>query len=73
VAPTLKSTEGICATPTTSGDVIGQISQCELLLEDDLIPWMVGIRKIFEGTTFDGKILGPLPSTLHNVALPLMW
>jgi len=62
VAPTLRSTNGSCTAPTTSGDVISQISQCELLLEDDIIPQVVAIGKVFEEVT-----------TLHNVPLPLMW
>ena len=39
VSLALKSTKGSCATPTTSGDdIIGQMSQCELLVEDDMLP-----------------------------------
>jgi len=62
VTPTLRSTKGSCAAPTTSGDVIGQISQCQLLLEDDIFPQVVAIGKVFEGAT-----------TLHNVSLPRRW
>jgi len=50
------------AGPTESGDDIGEISQCELLVEDGLTPRVVALWKIFEG-----------PTSLHNVALPLMW
>jgi len=38
VAPTHRRTKGSCPTPTTSEDVIFQISQCELLIEDDIFP-----------------------------------
>jgi len=63
VTPIPRSTKGSYATPTTSGeDVIGQISQCELLIEDDIFPQVVTIRKVFQEVT-----------TLHNVPLPLMW
>jgi len=62
MALTLKSTMGSYVAPTTSGNVIGKISQCELLLEDDTISRVVAIGKVFEGVT-----------TLHNVALRLMW
>jgi len=62
VAPTLRSTKGSCAAATTSRDVIGQISQCELLIEDAIIPLVVATGKVFEVAT-----------TLHNVCLPLMW
>jgi len=46
-------------TPTTSGgDVIGQISQCELLVEGDIFPQVVAIGKVYQEAT-----------TLHNVPL----
>jgi len=59
VSPTPKSTKGSCATPTTSGeDIIGQMSQCELLVEGDIFPQVVAIGKVYQEAT-----------TLHNVPL----
>ena len=56
-----KSTKRSCATPTTSeGDVIGQISQCELLIEGDIFPQVVAIEKVYqEGTTLHNIPLSP--------------
>jgi len=61
VAPTLRNTKGSCAAPTGSGKDIGEITQCELLVEDSFTPRVVVLGKAFEGDT-----------TLHNVARPLM-
>jgi len=58
VAPTLRNTKGSCATPTTSKDVIGEISQCELLIESDIFSQVVTIGKVFQKAT-----------TLHNMPL----
>jgi len=39
VSPIPKSTKGICVAPTISGeDIIGETSQCELLVEGDMLP-----------------------------------
>ena len=56
MGPTLKSTKRSCTTFTTSGDDIGQICQCELLIKDGFIPQVAAIGKLFEGTI-----------TLHNM------
>jgi len=59
VSPTLNNTKGSCATPTTSGEnVIGQMSQCELLVEGDMVPKRVAIGKVYQEVT-----------TLHNVPI----
>ena len=61
VSPAPKSTKGSCATPTTSGeDIIGQMSQCELLVEGGIFPQVLAIGKVYEEAT-----------TLHNVPLSL--
>jgi len=57
---TLRSTKRSCATLTGLGEDIGEISQCEVLVEDDFTPRVGGLRKVFKEAT-----------TLHNVALPL--
>ena len=63
VSPALKSTKESCATLTTSGDdIIGQTSQCELLVEGDMLPQVVVISKVYQEAY-----------TLHNVPLSLMW
>jgi len=46
--PTLRSTKKSCATPAGSGDDIGEISQCELLVEGGLTPRVMVLRKVFE-------------------------
>jgi len=61
VAPTLKNTKGSCAAPTRSGKDIGEITQCELLVEDSFTPRVVVLGKVFEEAT-----------TLQNVARPLL-
>jgi len=59
VSPTPKSTKGSCTTPTTSGeDIIGQTSQCKLLVEGNMFPQVVAIGKVYQEAT-----------TLHNVHL----
>jgi len=59
VRPAPKSTKGSCAAPTTSGeDIIGQTSQCELLVKGDMLPQVVAIEKVYQEAT-----------TLHNVPL----
>ena len=58
-----KSTKESCAALTTSGDdIIGQTSQCELLVEGDMLPQVVVISKVYQEAY-----------TLHNVPLSLMW
>jgi len=54
-----KSTKGSCAVPTTLGeDIIGQMSQCEVLVEVNIFPQVVAIGKVYE------EAIG-----LHNVHL----
>jgi len=58
VSPTPKSTKGSCAAPTTSGDDIGQMRECELLVAGGKLPRVVALGKLYEEAT-----------TLHNVPL----
>jgi len=59
VSPAPKSTKGSFVALTTSGeDIIGQMSQYELLVEDEFFPQMVAIGKVYQEAT-----------TLHNVTL----
>jgi len=59
VSPAPKSSKGSCAALTTSKeDIIGQTSQCELLVKDDMLPQVVAIGKVYQEAT-----------TLHNVPL----
>jgi len=59
VTPAFKNTKGSCAAPTTSReDIIGQTSQCELLVEGGMLPQVVAIGKVYQEAT-----------TLHNVSL----
>ena len=60
MATALRSTKDCCEPPATSRNDISQISQCGLLVEDNFIPRMVVIGKVFEGDT-----------TLHNVAISI--
>jgi len=61
VSPAPKNTKWSCATFITLGrDVIGQMSQCELLIEGAIFPQVVAIGKFYQEAT-----------TLHNVPLSL--
>jgi len=61
VSPSPKSTKGICAAPATSReDIIGQTSQCELLVEGDMLPQVVAIGKVYQGATPYITFLSPL-------------
>jgi len=54
-----KSTKGSCVAPTTLGeDIIGQTSQCELLVEGGMFTQVVANGKVYEEAT-----------PLHNVPL----
>jgi len=59
VSPASISTKESCAPPTTSREgVIGQISQCELMIEGEIFPEVVALGKVYHEAT-----------TLHNVPL----
>ena len=59
VLTVILSTKGSCTTDALLGDHIGEISQCELFVEDGFTPRVVAIKKVFEWAT-----------TLFNVAIP---
>jgi len=57
--PLPRAQREVVSAPTTSGeDVIGETSQCELLVEGDMLPQVVAIGKVYKEVT-----------TLHNVPL----
>jgi len=58
LVPSQENKWDLCNSYNVSGDVIGQISQCELIIEDNIFPQVVDIGKVYQEVT-----------TLHNISL----